>query len=132
MVGLFPMCADILHAGHIHALQEAKKHCDTLVVGLNTNPDGKNPIESVYERWSKLAELKSVDLIVPYAGKADMELLAATFDYDIRFLGEDYRDKEWDGKEQEKARGIKPFFISREAHGLSSSQIKERIKNYFG
>ena len=43
-VGLFPMCADILHVGHILALEEAKKNYDYLIVALNTHPDGKNPI----------------------------------------------------------------------------------------
>lgn len=132
-IGLFPMCADILHAGHIAALREAKEHCDFLIVALNTKPDNKTPVESVYERWSKLSELKSVDLIIPYEGRKDLELLATTYNYNIRFLGEDYRDKDWDGKDQEEARGIWRYFIKRESHGISSSQLKDRIQNnYFG
>lgn len=50
-IGLFPMCADILHAGHILALEEAKRHCDYLIVALNTHPDGKQPVQSVFERY---------------------------------------------------------------------------------
>ena len=120
------MCADVLHAGHIAALKEAKAHCDFLIVALNTHPDGKSPVESVYERWTKLAELRCVDLVIPYQGRKDMELLAATLSYDIRFLGDDYVDKEWDGKLQESERGIAPFFMKR-GHGLSSTQLKQRI-----
>lgn len=127
-VGLFPMCADILHAGHIFALEEAKKNCDCLIVALNTHPDGKSPVQSVYERYTQLYAVEYVDGVIPYQGRADMELLASVLDYDVRFLGADYMDKDWDGKEQETIRGILPHFIKRN-HKLSSSDIKSRIKN---
>lgn len=125
-VGLFPMCGDLLHAGHILALQEAKAQCDWLVVGLNTHPDGKSPVQTVYERLTQLEALSCVDEVIPYQGRKDMELIAATLDYEVRFLGSDYIDKDWDGKEQEAKRGIEPYFIKRD-HGLSSSELKERI-----
>lgn len=125
-VGLFPMCADVLHAGHIGALREAKSLCDVLIVALNTQPDGKRPVESVYERWMKLDNLKCVDAVLPYQGRRDLELVAASLDYDVRFLGGDYVGKTWDGKEQEIQRGIEAYFISRN-HGLSSTTLKQRI-----
>lgn len=128
-IGLFPMCGDVLHTGHIAALKEAKEHCDFLIVALNTHPDGKNPVESVYERYTKLIELKCVDQVIPYQGKKDMELLAATLNYNIRFLGNDYVNKDWDGKKQESLRFIPPYFMKRDLHGLSSTQLKERIKS---
>jgi len=121
------MCADILHVGHILALEEAKKHCDVLIVALNTHPDGKTPIQSVFERYMQLNSVKWVDKIIPYQGKTDMERISLTLDYQVRFLGEDYVDKEWDGKAQEQERNIKPFFISRK-HGFSSSELKKRIE----
>lgn len=125
-IGLFPMCADILHAGHIIALEEAKRHCDYLIVCLNTHPDGKNPIQSVFERYIQLSAVKYIDQIVPYQGREDLELLATTVNYNIRFLGSDYINKTWDGKHQEQKRGIKPFFISR-LHDMSSTNLKRRI-----
>lgn len=128
-IGLFPMCGDVLHAGHIAALKEAREHCDFLIVALNTHPDGKSPVESVYERFTKLAELKCVDQVIPYQGKKDMELLAATLNYNVRFLGNDYVNKDWDGKEQERKRCIPPYFMQRDLHSLSSTQLKERIKS---
>ena len=128
-IGLFPMCGDVLHTGHIVALKEAKKNCDFLIVALNTHPDGKSPVESVYERYTKLAELRCVDQVIPYQGKKDMEVLAATLDYNIRFLGDDYVDKDWDGKRQEAARRIHPHFLQRAIHGLSSTELKNRIKS---
>jgi glycerol-3-phosphate cytidylyltransferase len=126
-VGLFPMCVDILHVGHILALEEAKKHYDVLIVALNTHPDGKNPIQSVFERYMQLSAVKWVDKIIPYQGKADMERISLTLDYQIRFLGEDYIDKEWDGKVQEQKCNIKSFFINRK-HEFSSSELKKRIE----
>lgn len=125
-IGLFPMCADILHAGHILALEEAKKHCDFLIVALNTHPDGKQTVQSVFERYSQVCAVKWVDRVIPYQGREDLERITSVLDYQIRFLGEDYVDKEWDGKVQERERNIKPFFISRK-HGFSSTELKERI-----
>ena len=127
--GLFPMCADILHVGHILALEEAKNHCDTLIVALNTHPDGKSPVQSVFERYAQLYSVKWVDRIIPYQGTADMEKLALSLDYQVRFLGDDYKDKDWDGKEQELSRGIKPYFISRR-HNFSSTELKERMRTH--
>lgn len=126
-IGLFPMCADILHAGHIMALQEAKEKCDKLVVALNTHPDGKSPIQSVYERYVQLKGCKYIDEIIPYQGKTDMRLICSTFNYDVRFVGMDYRDKAWDGKVEEEFRDIPVEFLPRR-HNLSSTELKERIK----
>lgn len=120
------MCADILHAGHILALEEAKRNCDYLIVALNTHPDGKSPIQSVFERYVQLSAVKYVDQIIPYQGRDDLELLAASINYDIRFLGSDYINKTWDGQSQEQMRGIKPFFISR-LHDMSSTNLKLRL-----
>lgn len=125
--GLFPMCADILHTGHILAIAEAKEHCDYLIVALNTHPDGKSPVQSVFERFAQLSALGCVDKVIPYQGRKDMELIASVLPYQIRFLGEDYMGKDWDGKEQERERGIEWYFISRK-HGLSSTELKQRIK----
>ena len=125
-VGLFPMCADILHAGHIFALEEAKKNCDYLIVALNTHPDGKSPVQSVFERYTQLMAVEHVDEVIPYQGREDMEILASVLEYDVRFLGSDYNGKDWDGKEQETIRGIPPYFIKR-GHKLSSSDLKRRV-----
>lgn len=130
MIGFYPMVGDLLHAGHILAIEEAKRQCDYLIIGLNCNPEGKNPIQSIYERYIQLRALKDVNEIIPYAGKTDLELLAASLNYDIRFLGEDYRDKSWDGKEIERQLGKKIVFLNRN-HPLSSTELKERINGRY-
>lgn len=126
VVGFYPMAADVLHAGHVLAIEEAKKHCDYLIVGLNCLPDGKVPIQSIFERHVQLRAVKFVDEIIPYGGRKDLELLASCLDYDIRFLGEDYKGKDWDGKEVESRLGKTPYFLRRQ-HSLSSTELKERI-----
>ena len=125
-IGFYPMAADILHAGHMIALEEAKNNCDYLIVGLNCKPDGKNPIQSVYERFMQLRAVKFIDEIIPYEGKVDLELLASSLDYDIRFVGEDYLNKEWDGKQIEKNLSKEVYFLRRK-HSMSSSSLKERL-----
>jgi glycerol-3-phosphate cytidylyltransferase len=93
-VGFYPMCADILHTGHILALEEAKQNCDYLIVGLNCKPDTKQPIQSIYERFMQLRAVRFVDEIIPYSGRKDLELVALSLSYDIRFVGEDYLGKD--------------------------------------
>ena len=83
-------------------------------------------MQSVFERYTQLCAVKWVDDVIPYQGKEDMERIASVLDYQIRFLGEDYINKEWDGKTQEQERGINPFFINRK-HGFSSTELKKRI-----
>lgn len=125
-IGFYPLVGDLLHAGHILAIEEAKRNCDYLIVGLNCMPDGKSPVQSVYERYIQLKAVKYINEIVPYCGRKDMELLVASLPYDIRFLGDDYRDKEWDGKAIEEKLGKEIYFLSRK-HTLSSTELKQRI-----
>lgn len=125
-IGFYPMVGDLLHAGHILAIQEAKRQCDYLIIGLNCNPEGKEPIQSIYERYIQLKALADVDEIIPYNGKKDLELLTLSLNYNIRFLGEDYRGKVWDGQKNEIKLGKKIIYLSRK-HYLSSSELKERI-----
>lgn len=128
MIGFYPLVADILHTGHILAMEEAKKNCDYLIVGLNCKPENKNPIQSVYERFMQLRGVKFIDEIIPYNGKKDLELISESLNYDIRFLGEDYINKTWDGKEIEEKLNKQFYFLSRK-HNLSSTNLKNRI-NY--
>lgn len=126
IVGFYPLCGDLLHVGHLLAIEEASQHCDELIIGLNCTPDGKSPVQSIYERFMQLRAVKGIKEIIPYGGREDMERLCGTLNYDIRFLGEDYKKYDWDGKEIEAKRGIEPYFIER-SHNLSSTELKNRI-----
>lgn len=131
IVGFYPMAADILHVGHLLAIEEAKSNCDYLIVGLNCTPDGKHPVQSIYERFMQLRAVKWIDEIIPYQGREDLERLASSLQYDVRFLGEDYRGKEWDGKTAEQMLNKKTYFLSRK-HNFSSTELKNRIIDKVG
>ena len=126
-IGLYPLVGDLLHPGHVLAIQEAKNNCDYLIVALNCTPDGKHPIQSIYERYIQLSAIKYIDQIIPYQGKFDLELLVQSLNYDIRFLGEEYKDKAWDGKEIEIKLNKEIYFLKRR-HYLSSTELKTRIQ----
>ena len=126
-IGFYPVVGDLLHTGHILALEEAKNNCDYLIVGLNCAPENKIPVQSIYERFMQLRAVKYIDEIIPYQGRKDLELLASSLNYHIRFLGEDYKDKDWDGKTIEAKLSKNPYFLKRQ-HNFSSAELKERVK----
>lgn len=125
-VGLFPMVADVLHAGHVIAIEEAKQHCDYLIIALHCNPVYKSPVQTVYERYMQLRAVKWVDEIIPYSNKADVENLLQSLNYDIYFLGEDYRGKEFECCEILEKLNKEVYYISRK-HNMSSSNLKFSI-----
>ena len=125
-IGLFPMVADVLHAGHVIAIEEAKQHCDYLIIALHCNPVYKNPVQTVYERYMQLRAVKWVDEIIPYSNKADVENLLQSLNYDIYFLGEDYRGKEFECCDILEKLNKEVYYLSRK-HGMSSSALKFNI-----
>lgn len=126
-IGFFPMVADILHCGHIIALEEAKKNCDYLIVGLHCSPSYKNPQQSIYERFMQLRAVKWVDEVIPYeSSKRDKDMFFS-LDYDVYFLGEDHKTDQWELKDElEKSK--KEIFYLKRNHHYSSSKIKNESK----
>jgi glycerol-3-phosphate cytidylyltransferase len=121
---------DLLHAGHVLMLAESKANCDFLVVGLlsdptNDRPLTKNkPIQSLMERWIQLQSVSYVDLIIPFDSEKDLYDLLLLLQPDIRFVGEEYKGKNFTGSDLQK---IEIFFNCRK-HSFSSSDLKKRIK----
>ena len=129
-VGIYPMVADILHSGHLVAIEEAKKHCDYLVVALHCCPNYKKPIQSIYERYMQLRAVKWVDEVIPYTNLEDAEKMVLSFNYDIYFLGEDHKGENWECRDIISNAGKEIYYLPRK-HDFSSSEIKSRIvKNY--
>ena len=133
VIGFTSVVGDLFHAGHIRMIEECKKHCDYLIVGLICDPSDRKfknkPIESVYERYYRISRCKGVDKVVPLENEADLKLfLEMSFDIDIRFVGEDYKDKDFTGKDVCKRKGIKIYYNDRQ-HGLSSKSLRERVKD---
>ena len=131
-VGITFSTFDLLHAGHIAMLSEAKNHCDYLICGLQTDPtidrpDTKNkPIQSVVERQIQLAACRYVDEVVVYSTEKDLEDILLTLPIDARILGVEYADKEFTGKQICKDRNIEVIFNKRD-HSFSSSSLRKRV-----
>lgn len=124
---------DLLHAGHISMLKEIKQKCDYLIVGLQVDPTvdrpSKNkPIQSIVERYIQLEAVKYVDEIVPYYTEKDLQDLLTVLPIDIRFVGEEYQDKDFTGKQYCLDNNIELYYNSRR-HGWSSSELRKRIFN---
>ena len=123
---------DMLHAGHIAMLAEAKNHCDYLIAGLQTDasidrPDSKNPpIQSIVERQIQLAACRYVDEVVVYTTEADLCDLLLILAVDVRILGEEYRNQDFTGREECGMRGIELVFNER-SHSFSSSSLRKRV-----
>jgi glycerol-3-phosphate cytidylyltransferase len=123
---------DMLHAGHIAMLSEAKNHCDYLIAGLQTDPtidrpDTKNkPIQSIVERQIQLAACRYVDEVVVYQTEQDLIDLLLILPLDVRVLGVEYEHEEFTGKAECFVRGIELVFNGRD-HSFSSSSLRKRV-----
>jgi glycerol-3-phosphate cytidylyltransferase len=132
-VGVVFSSFDLLHAGHILMLQEAKTRCDYLVVGLQSDPtidrpEKNKPVQSLYERYIQLQGCKYVDEIIPYTTEEEVKLILESRHFDVRIIGEDYKHKDFTGKDICEQRGIRICYNSRQHH-LSSSELRKRIKD---
>ena len=126
-VGFFPMVADILHSGHVIAIEEAKKQCDYLIIGLHCKPNYKNPQQSIYERFMQLRAVKWVDEIIPYENIDMDKNVFKSLDYDIYFLGEDHKNDDWELKDDIQNMNKEIIYLKRN-HEYSSTRIKNAKK----
>jgi glycerol-3-phosphate cytidylyltransferase len=131
-IGITFSTFDMLHAGHIAMLSEAKNHCDYLICGLQTDPtidrpDTKNkPVQSIVERQIQLAACRYVDEVVVYQTEQDLIDLLLILPVDVRILGVEYEDKNFTGKHECYQRGIECIFNDRD-HSFSSSSLRKRV-----
>tara|TARA_A100001011_G_scaffold48660_1_gene46349 strand:- start:3262 stop:3672 length:411 start_codon:yes stop_codon:yes gene_type:complete len=133
VIGFTASTFDLLHAGHIIMLREAKDHCDHLIVGLQVDPsidrpEKNKPVQTVVERYTQLQAVKYVDEIIPYSTEQDLEDILNLLPIDIRILGVEYREKDFTGRDICKNRGIQLYFNKRD-HRFSSSDLRRRICN---
>lgn len=126
-VGFTASAFDLLHAGHILMLQEAKTQCDYLICGLQVDPSfdrlGKSkPLQSITERHIQLEAVKYVDRIIVYKTEHDLLQILKGFNIDVRIIGEEYRDIDFTGKELD----MEVYYNSRK-HDYSSSRLRGKI-----
>ena len=132
-VGLTASTFDLLHAGHIEMLREAKAQCDYLICALQIDPsvdrpEKNSPVQTVVERYTQLEAVKFVDEIIPYLHETDLEDILQMRPITVRILGDEYRDKDFTGRDICKARDIDLYFNRRD-HRFSSSGLRERVSN---
>ena len=131
-IGITFSTFDMLHAGHIAMLAEAKHHCEYLICGLQTDPtidrpDTKNkPVQSIVERQIQLAACRYVDEVVVYQTEQDLIDLLLILPVDVRILGVEYQDKSFTGEQECYQRGIQLIFNDRD-HSFSSSSLRKRV-----
>lgn len=128
-VGIVASCFDLFHAGHVLMLAEAKKHCDRLVVALQSDPtidrpEKNKPVQGLFERYVQVSTCRFVDTVIPYDTEADLYNLLAGYEWDVRFLGDDYVGRDdFTGSDLDI-----PIYYCRRDHSYSSSGLRARIE----
>ena len=107
-------------------LKEAKTQCDYLICCLQVDPtldrpEKNKPVQSLVERYIQLHATKYVNEIIPYTSEADLMEILNTYHIHIRFIGEEYKDKQFTGCELDI-----PIYYNARKHSFSSSELKER------
>ena len=131
VVGFTCSTFDLLHAGHVAMLREAKEQCDYLICALQVDPsidrpEKNRPVQSLVERWTQLQGVKYVDEIIPYQTETDLEDILKMFHIDVRIIGEEYKDGKFTGRATCAARGIEIYFNKRD-HRFSTSDLRSRV-----
>ena len=124
---------DLLHAGHVQMLREAREQCDYLICGLQVDPsidrkEKNSPVQSLVERYSQLHSCRYVDEIIPYQTEKDLEDILEMYQIHIRILGEEYREKDFTGKDICQERDIDLYFNKRD-HRFSTTDLRNRVKS---
>lgn len=130
-IGITFSSFDLLHAGHIKMLEDAKKHCDYLICGLQTDPtldrpEKNKPVQSVVERYIQLKGCTYVDKIVPYATEQDLLDILQAYEVHVCILGEEYKDHIFTGRAYCEQKGI-VFYFNRRDHRFSSSGLRNIV-----
>ncbi len=130
-VGITFSAFDLLHAGHIAMLRESKEQCDYLVAGLQLDPtidrpEKNKPVQTIVERYTQLKAVKYVDEIIPYTTEKDVEDILEMYHINVRILGEEYKDKDFTGRDICKKLDIELYFNKRE-HRFSTTDLRKRI-----
>lgn len=133
IVGITFSAFDLLHAGHIRMLAEAKGQCDYLIAGLQTDPtidrpEKNKPTQTIVERYIQLQGCKFVDEIIPYTTEKDLEDILKLYDLDVRIVGDEYKEKDFTGRKYCEEKGIILYFNERR-HRFSSTNLREEVYN---
>ena len=124
---------DLFHAGHVLMLEEAKTVCDHLIVCIQSDPsldrEEKNkPVQSIIEREIQVSGCRFVDEVIIYDTEVDLLNIIDQIDWDVRIIGEEYKDKDFTGRNLTLER----CYFNKRPHSFSSSELRERVsKEHF-
>ena len=127
MIGVIAGNFDIIHPGYIKLFRECSENCDTFMVCLQMDPsierpEKLKPILSIDERLEILEAIKYINSVWVYDTEKDLVGLLKFLKPDIRFLGDDYKDKSYTGDDLD----IPIHYINR-SHGWSTTKFKQMI-----
>jgi glycerol-3-phosphate cytidylyltransferase len=119
---------DLFHAGHILMLEEAKSVCDYLIVCIQSDPsldrqEKNSPVQSIVEREIQVSACKYVDEVMIYDTESDLLDILEETQWDVRILGEEYKDKYFTGRDETFDR----CYFNKRPHDFSSSELRERV-----
>jgi glycerol-3-phosphate cytidylyltransferase len=131
-VGITASTFDLLHAGHCAMLREAKTQCDYLICALQNDPsvdrlEKNKPVQNIVERQAQLAAIKYVDEILVYNTEEELLDILGMYDINVKIMGEEYRDKDFTGRDLCKQRDI-DFYFNKRDHRFSTTNLRKRIK----
>jgi len=130
-VGITCSTFDLLHAGHVVMLREAKSQCDYLICALQNDPsvdrpDKNKPVQNIVERQAQLAAIKYVDEILVYNTEKELLDILGMYQIDVKIMGEEYRDQDFTGKDLCRQRDIE-FYFNKRDHRFSTSDLRKRV-----
>jgi len=128
-IGVIAGAFDVIHPGYIYLFNECKRYCDHLVLLLHTDPsiertEKLKPVLTIEERKLIISSLRQINEIMTYETEADLFAILKNKKIDIRFLGDDYKEKNFTGKELQ----IPIHFLDR-SHGWSTTKYKKLLSN---
>jgi glycerol-3-phosphate cytidylyltransferase len=131
-IGFNCSCFDLFHAGHVAMLKMERDLCDYLKVALQVDPTidrpgvKNKPIQSIYERYIQLQACKYVDEILLYDTESDLINLIKSQSIHVRFLGEEYKNKDFTAKQYCMDNGIELYYHKRQ-HSFSTTELRNRV-----
>ncbi len=119
---------DLFHAGHVMMLEEAKTVCDHLIVCIQSDPsldrkEKNKPVQSIEEREIQVYGCRFTDEVIIYNTEAELLEILDTVDWDVRILGEEYKNKDFTGREQT----LNKCHFNKRPHNFSSSELRKRV-----
>ncbi len=129
IIGVIAGAFDAIHPGYIYLFNECKQHCDHFLLLLHEDPsiersEKMKPILSIEERKIILSSLRQIDEIITYKTEDDLLKILKNRKIDIRFQGDDYKEKNFTGQELD----IPIHFLDR-SHGWSTTKFKKLLSN---